>query len=197
MTTHPTWLNSQIYEKMCELQHLCTQLQYTGTIIVDPDNTTIIQDTEHTCSIPTGLNNQIISFGNSMEIIKADLVPCGNDQIFLVSVPTEPDPNKCFTILLRKYKKATDRKNYNRINALAYAFHMGVLLWYHKDDIKTTIGRTQSKIYKRVFYLFQKRGYDHIYRTSHIKVKDFNDINVHDFDILINFCDSLSLDFTE
>ena len=129
MTTHPTWLNSQIYEKMCELQHLCTQLQYTGTIIIDPDNTTIIQDTEHTCSIPAGFNNQIAPFGNSIEMIKADLVSRGNDQIFPVSVPTESDPNKCFTILLRKYKKATDRKNYNRINALAYAFYMGALLW--------------------------------------------------------------------
>jgi hypothetical protein len=128
MTTHPTWLNSQIYKKVCELQHLCIQLYYTGTIIVDSNNTTIIQDTEHTCSIPAGLNNQITSFGNPMEIIKADLVPRGNDQIFPVSVPTEPDPNKCFTILLRKYKKATDRKNYNRINALVYAFHIGALL---------------------------------------------------------------------
>ncbi|RIB19379.1 hypothetical protein C2G38_2182061 [Gigaspora rosea] len=74
MTTRPTWLHPQLYQKVCELQQLCNRLQYTGTIIVDPNNVTIIQDDSHTCTIPADHARNITIFVDPMAAIKDDLL---------------------------------------------------------------------------------------------------------------------------
>src|SRR6185312_17401645 len=74
MTTRPIWLHLQLYQKVCELQQLCNRLQYTGTIIVDPNNVTIMQDNSHTCTIPADHARNITTFVDPMATIKDDLV---------------------------------------------------------------------------------------------------------------------------
>ncbi|RIB12097.1 hypothetical protein C2G38_2201564 [Gigaspora rosea] len=74
MTTRPIWLHPQLYQKVCELQLLCNRLQYTGTIIVDPNNVTIMQDDSHTCTIPADHARNITTFVDPMAAIKDDLV---------------------------------------------------------------------------------------------------------------------------
>ncbi|RIB20591.1 hypothetical protein C2G38_2303382 [Gigaspora rosea] len=191
MTTRPIWLHPQLYQKVCELQQLCNRLQYTGTIIVDPNNVTIMQDDSHTCTILADHARNITTFVDPMATIKDDLVCCSADQIFPVHVPMtiNSDPNTCFREIYQRYKEATRHTNYNRIHALAYAFHMGSILWNNRSSITKPIGNNQVKTFKRVFYLFTICGYEQIYRTHRLKVKDFNDINKKNFAELVNFCE--------
>ncbi|RIB26969.1 hypothetical protein C2G38_2161840 [Gigaspora rosea] len=60
-------------QKVCELQQLCNRLQYTRTIIVDPNNVTIMQDNSHTCTIPADHARNITTFVDPMATIKDDL----------------------------------------------------------------------------------------------------------------------------
>ncbi|RIB00915.1 hypothetical protein C2G38_2232451 [Gigaspora rosea] len=125
-------------------------LQYTETIIVDPNNVTIMQDDSHTYTIPADHTRSITTFADPMAAIKDDLVRYSTDQIFPVYVPMtiNSDPNTCFKEIYWRYKEATCHTNYNRIYALAYAFHMGSILWNNRSSITEPIGDNQVKTFK-------------------------------------------------
>lgn len=152
---------------------------------------TIMQDDSHICTILADHARSIITFVDSLATIKDDLVCHGTNQIFLVHVPMtiNSDPNTCFKEIYQKYKEATYRTNYNRIHALVYAFYMGLILWNSRSSITKQIGDNQVKTFKWVFYLFSICGYEQIYQTYRLKVKDFNDINKENFADLVEFCE--------
>ncbi|RIB00438.1 hypothetical protein C2G38_1202479 [Gigaspora rosea] len=150
-----------------------------------------MQNDSHTCTILVVHARSITTFVDSLAAIKNDLVCHNTDQIFLVHVPMtiNSDPNSCFKEIYRRYEKVTHRTNYNRIQALAYAFYMESNLWNNRSLVTEPIGDNQVKTFKQVFYLFTICRYKQIYQTYRLKVKNFNDINKENFAELVDFCE--------
>jgi hypothetical protein len=185
--TKPTWMDTEIYRKARELQRLCSQLQYSGTIICEPSGTTIIQDSDHTCRIPAALPTPTAQMSR-IDALKIDLLNTVPHEITPVDVPmtTKETWITCFNQIKAKYNKAIANKQ--KCQILAYAFHLGNLLQCKKEAQKVDIGSTRRKVWTRVHLLFSQIGYDQIYRTNELVLKDLDKMTVPELNEIIRFC---------
>ena len=173
----PTWIAPQIYYKALELQDLCKQLQHPGTIICEAASTTLILDTERSYALPS----TSISSDDPLNKIKIDLIYKDPSQIFPVTVPMPVTDTweHCYTKTSEAYRTVASPSNYNRIQCLAYGYHLGALLLDNPEYDKP-IKASRTKAWIRTYKLFKAIGYEQIYQTKKLTLKQIGDLSKPD-----------------
>ena len=179
----PSWIPSQLYNKALELQELCKQLQYPGTIICDPTSVNFA------LNVGTSYTTTFTASKNPLARIMMELIRTSTKQIFPVYVPVTVNTpwEKCFVEITTAYRKATTKETYNRIHALAYGYHLEALLLdnpYYRKPIKAN----RLKAWKRTYILFNAIGYQQIYYTEKLTLKTIGELSETRFNKLVDFC---------
>ena len=77
----PSWIPSQLYNKAHELQELCKQLQYPGTVIINPTGINFV------LNIGTSYTTAFTASKDPLARIMMELIHTSSKQIFPVHVP--------------------------------------------------------------------------------------------------------------